>query len=67
MTTGTVKWFDESKGFGFITRQDGGKDVFVHHSAIAGTGVKSLAEDQQVTFEVEQGPKGPAASNLQLA
>lgn len=67
MTTGTVKWFDESKGFGFITRQDGGKDVFVHHSAIAGTGVKSLAEDQQVTFEVEQGPKGPAASNVQLA
>jgi CspA family cold shock protein len=67
VTTGTVKWFDESKGFGFITRQDGGKDVFVHHSAIAGTGVKSLAEDQQVTFEVEQGPKGPAASNLQLA
>jgi len=67
VTTGTVKWFDESKGFGFITRQDGGKDVFVHHSAIAGTGVKSLAEDQQVTFEVEQGPKGPAASNVQLA
>jgi CspA family cold shock protein len=63
--TGTVKWFDESKGYGFITRQDGGKDVFVHHSAIVGTGFKTLAEGQQVTFEVEQGQKGPAASNVQ--
>ena len=64
---GTVKWFDESKGFGFITPQDGGKDVFVHHSAIAGVGFKSLAEGQQVTFEVQAGQKGPAASNVQLA
>ena len=67
MITGTVKWFDESKGYGFITRQDGGKDVFVHHSAIVGTGFKTLAEGQQVTFEVEQGQKGPAASNVQPA
>ena len=65
MITGTVKWFDESKGYGFITRQDGGKDVFVHHSAIVGTGFKTLAEGQQVTFEVQQGQKGPAAANVQ--
>ncbi len=65
MITGTVKWFDESKGFGFITRQDGGKDVFVHQSAIAGSGFRTLAEGQQVTFEVEEGQKGPAARNVQ--
>jgi CspA family cold shock protein len=62
-----VKWFDEAKGYGFITRQDGGKDVFVHHSAVVGSGFKTLAEGQQVTFEVEQGKKGPAASNVQPA
>ena len=67
MITGTVKWFDESKGFGFIARQDGGKDVFVHHTAIAGSGFKSLAEGQQVTFEVQDGQKGPAASNVQAS
>ena len=65
MITGTVKWFDDSKGFGFITPQDGSKDVFVHHSAILGTGFKTLAEGQQVTFEVTKGQKGPAASNVQ--
>ena len=67
MITGIVKWFDDSKGFGFITPQDGSKDVFVHHSAILGTGFKTLAEGQQVTFEVQQGQKGPAASNVQPA
>ncbi len=65
MTTGTVKWFNESKGFGFITPEDGGKDVFVHYSAIQGSGYKSLAEGQRVEFEVTQGPKGPAAANVQ--
>lgn len=65
MTTGTVKWFNDSKGYGFITPEDGGKDVFVHHSAILGTGFKSLAEGQKVQFEVTSGPKGPAAENVQ--
>ena len=65
MITGTVKWFNEGKGFGFISPQDGSKDVFVHHSAIMGTGFKALTEGQQVTFDVEQGPKGPAAANVQ--
>ncbi|MFQ5994087.1 MAG: cold-shock protein [Acidiferrobacterales bacterium] len=64
MRTGTVKWFNESKGYGFITPQDGGKDVFVHHSGIAGTGFKSLAEGQQVTFDVKEGPKGPQAVDV---
>jgi len=64
---GTVKWFNDFKGYGFIVRQDGEKDVFVHHSAIVGDGFKTLAEGQQVTFEVEQGPKGPAAGNVQPA
>lgn len=67
MITGIVKWFNDSKGYGFITRQDGGKDVFVHHSAIQGDGFKSLAEGQKVTFDVEQGPKGPSAATVQSA
>jgi len=65
--TGTVKWFDDSKGFGFVTPEDGSKDVFVHHTAIQGTGFKTLTEGQQVQFEVEQGPKGPSAVNVQPA
>ncbi len=64
MITGTVKWFNESKGFGFITPKDGSKDVFVHYSAIKGNGFKSLSEGQQVTFEIQQTPKGPAATNV---
>ena len=61
---GTVKWFNDSKGFGFLTRDDGEKDVFVHHSAIQGTGFKSLTEGQRVEFDVVQGQKGPAAENV---
>ena len=67
MNTGTVKWFNDAKGFGFITPSDGSKDVFVHHSAVQGSGFKSLTEGQQVKFELEQGPKGPSAANVQLA
>ena len=63
-TTGTVKWFNDSKGFGFVTRDDGAKDVFVHHTAIQGQGFKSLAEGEKVEFDVVQGQKGPAAENL---
>ncbi|MEW6585641.1 MAG: cold-shock protein [Nitrospirota bacterium] len=63
MTQGTVKWFNDSKGFGFITAQDN-TDVFVHHTAIQGSGFKSLAEGDNVTFDTEQGPKGPKAINV---
>ena len=63
MSNGTVKWFNDSKGFGFITSEDGG-DVFVHHTSIQGNGFKSLTEGDSVTFDVEQGPKGPKAINV---
>ncbi|HEY5703449.1 MAG TPA: cold-shock protein [Gammaproteobacteria bacterium] len=67
MATGTVKWFNESKGFGFITPADGSKDVFVHFSAIAASGFRTLAEGQQVSYDMENGPKGPQALNVQAA
>ena len=63
MTTGTVKWFNSEKGFGFITREDG-PDVFVHFSAIAAEGFRNLDENQKVEFDVVQGPKGPQAANV---
>ena len=65
MQTGTVKWFNESKGFGFIAPKDGGKDVFVHYTAITSSGFRTLTEGQSVTYEVENGPKGPQATNVQ--
>ncbi|MEA3640907.1 MAG: cold-shock protein [Lamprobacter sp.] len=64
MATGTVKWFSDEKGFGFIAPSDGSKDVFVHHSAVQGGGFKTLAEGQTVSYEVEQGPKGPSAAQV---
>lgn len=65
--TGTVKWFNEEKGFGFITQDDGGADVFVHFRAITGDGFKTLAEGQKVSYETEQGPKGLQAANVERA
>ena len=67
MSTGTEKWFNDAKGFGFITPDDGGKDLFVHFSSIQGSGFKTLAEGQKVQFEVGQGPKGPHATNIKAA
>jgi CspA family cold shock protein len=65
MATGTVKWFNDAKGFGFITPDNGGEDLFAHFSEIQSSGFKSLQENQKVTFEVKQGPKGKQAANIQ--
>jgi len=67
METGTVKWFNEAKGFGFITPESGGKDLFVHFSEIQGSGFKTLTEGQRVQFVVKQGAKGPQASEIRAA
>ena len=64
MATGTVKWFNDAKGYGFITPDGGGKDVFVHHTAVQMEGFRSLAEGQKVEFETTEGPKGPQAANV---
>ena len=64
MPTGTVKWFSDEKGFGFITPEDGGKDLFVHFSGIAGSGFRTLAEGAKVSYDAETGPKGPNAANV---
>ena len=65
MATGTVKWFNDDKGFGFITPDESGKDLFVHHSAIVAEGYRSLGENQRVSYEEESDPKGPRAVNVQ--
>jgi len=67
MSTGTVKWFNESKGFGFITPSDGSADVFVHYSSIKSDGFRSLNEGQSVSFKVENGPKGPQAADVNVS
>jgi cold shock protein len=64
MAIGTVKWFSDDKGFGFITPDEGSKDLFVHHTAITGEGFKTLAEGAKVSYDAESGPKGPAAANV---
>jgi cold shock protein len=66
MATGTVKWFNDSKGYGFIAPEDGGKDLFVHHSNIAGDGFKSLTENAKVEYEAREGAKGPEATNVNV-
>ena len=66
MATGIVKWFSDEKGYGFITPDDGGKDLFVHHSAIAGNGFRSLSEGAKVSYDTEHGQRGPAAANVRV-
>jgi cold shock protein len=66
MASGTVKWFSDQKGYGFITPDEGGKDLFVHQTAIDGDGFRSLAEGAKVSYDVEQGPKGPSAANVRV-